>query len=271
MITRTLTSVAGLGLASLLFVSTAFAGESASTSGYGKAPAYGTGAAMPASTDSDFPLYGGVSLGYETHYMFRGVNLGENAPWGEIDLNYDLTETLSLNFGAWYINPTSDVGGINPTDELDVYGFLIFPIGDLSVSVGMTAFFFPEVDGDSQEYGIALGYPIGDLFDLGFEYWADANAKGPDAFGHYFELNGSKSIELSDVIALNLGTGVGFGENYFGVSGWNHVFALGGLSFALTDTAALDLYVGGNWPVGDLKDFGEKDRVHGGASISVSF
>jgi hypothetical protein len=32
-----------------------------------------------------------------------------------------------------------------------------------------------------------------------------------------------------------------------------------------------DTYIGGNFPIGELSDLGEKDRVYGGASVSVSF
>ena len=73
------------------------------------------------------------------------------------------------------------------------------------------------------------------------------------------------------LLELGLATGISYGENYFGVSSLNHAYATAGLSYALTESATFDIYVGGNFPLEDLSDLGEDDDVYGGASISVEF
>jgi hypothetical protein len=224
-----------------------------------------------AEEDSWFPFYGSVDVGYDSSYMFRGVNLGDRAPWAGLDLNYDFSESLSLNFGAWYINPTGQTFGTDANDELDVYGYLLFPLGPLEVAVGGTGFFFTEAGDRSSEWGLALGYSVMDFVDLGFEWWADLNAGSTGGTGHYFEVNASKSFDITDWLAFTVATGISYTDDYFFVSSWNHVYATGGLSFALTENMAFDAYIGGNWPIEELKDLGEKDRVYGGASVSVSF
>jgi hypothetical protein len=236
----------------------------------GKAPAP---VIVEEEDSSWFPFYGSVGVGFDSAYMFRGVNLGDRAPWAEIDLNYDFSDTLSLNFGVWYTNPTGKTfGEFDDNDELDPYAYLLFPLGPFDIAIGGMGFFYTEANDQSSEWGVAVGYSLFDFVDLGFEWWADLNANLDNGgTGHYFELNASKGFDLTDWMAFTVATGISYGDKYYGVSSWNHVFVTGGLSFALTETMSFDTYIGGNFPVGELSDLGEKDRVYGGASVSVSF
>ena len=242
----------GLALATSLSVSLASAGEVYSD----KAPV------MDAIVEPAPAIYGSLSLGYETTYLFRGVDFGDDAPWAGLDLNYDLDDTLSLNAGVWYINPTQNPAD---SDELDLYAFVTKTFGDLSVSVGGTYFYFAEADADATELGGSLGYSLG-FIDVGAVYYYDFETEG-----HYYEANVSKGFDLTDTVALGLASGIGFGEDYYGVSGGNHVYVTAGLTFALTETMSLDVYVGGNFVLDDLSDQGEDDDVHGGASVSIAF
>ena len=210
----------------------------------------------------DVPFSGTVSVGYETDYIFRGRNLGSDAPWASVDLNFALNDAMSVDVGAWYLNSTN-----NPTnfDELDVYAFLNFPLGPLTASVGGTWFYFPESGGDTGEASLGLAYDLGIFQISGFAAYDFV----PD--GWYFQIAGDKTIALTDCLDLGFGAGISYGEEYFGVSSFNHAFAVGSLTLHLTESAALSGYVGGNFPLGDLEDAGGEDEVHGGVSISVSF
>ena len=79
------------------------------------------------------------------------------------------------------------------------------------------------------------------------------------------------SVELTACTTLVLGAGISYGDDYYGVSSFNHAYATAGIDYALTETATFSVYVGGNFPLDDLEDAGEDDDIHGGASISVSF
>ena len=206
-------------------------------------------------------IYGSVSVGYESTYLFRGVDFGDDAPWSGLDLNYDLSDTVSINAGAWYINPSEG----SDNDELDLYASITKTFGDLSISFGGTWFYFPEASADVSELGTSLGYSLG-FVDLGASYYYDFETEG-----HYYEAGVSKSIGLTDTIALNLATGAGFGSDYYDVDGFSHVYVTAGLTFALSETVAFDIYVGGNFVGDDLSAAGEDDDVHGGASLTVSF
>jgi len=207
------------------------------------------------------PFTGSVSVGYETTYLFRGVDFGDDAPWGAIDLNYVLGSNLDLDLGAWYINPTQNPTGF---DELDLYGFLNFPLGFLDASVGGTWFYFPEPGGSTGEVSLGLGYDFG-IAELGF-----FTAYDFDGEGFYFDLGAGKTIPLGACLDLGLGAGISYVDDYFGTNGWNHAYATASLILHMTESAALTGYVGGNFPL-EAIDATEDDDLHGGVSVSVSF
>ncbi len=213
------------------------------------------------------PFTGSVAAGYETTYLFRGVDFGDDAPWASIDVSFDTWGATSIDLGTWYINPTGDVPGNDAEfDELDVYAFLNFPLWIFDASIGAVWFYFAETDDEALEGDFSLAYSVGDLFDLGLLTVFDETTDG-----WYFELSASKGIPLTDCLSLGLGAGISYGLEYYGVEGWNHAFATAGLTYALTETAAVDLYIGGNMVFDELESAGEDDDVHGGISVSVGF
>ena len=213
-------------------------------------------------TEESSIFSGSISVGYDTDYIFRGVNLGTDAAWGGVDTNFELAEGLSLNLGAWYINPT---GGGRDNDELDLYAFLNTSVGDLDLGVGFTSYIFPEAGGDTPEAALTLGYSIG-VIDLGVLYAYDF-----DAEGSYIENTIGTTIEISDNVALELGTGISYGVDYYGVDGFNNVFARAALPIALTETLTLSPYIAHSWAIDSLEDNGGDDELFGGASLSVKF
>jgi len=232
---------------------------------------------MPAPSDPvknpvcAVPFYGSVSFGYESSYLFRGGRYGDHAPWAGLDLNLDLNQNLSLNFGTWYINPTKQNAIVN--DEFDLYAYLFFPFdcpvtGSWDVGVGGSWFFFLEDEFDEGEVNLLLTKSIGNLFDFTFDYVYDVTFEG-----HYFGYYADKSIPLTQCLDLDLGTGISHGDdNYnFLVLGGDHVYAKAGLTFHLTQTADFSTYILGNFPFNDLEEAGQESDVYGGASVTISF
>jgi len=211
------------------------------------------------------PFYGSVSVGYDTSYLFRGGRLGDDAPWAGLDLNYDISDTLSLNFGTWYINPTNnEVVG----DELDIYAYGITSLGNWDVAVGGTWFYFAEDGGDEGELNFVATRPIGTLFDFTFDYVYDLTFEG-----HYFGYYASKTIPLTNCLDLNLDTGISHGDDNYNyiILGGDHMYASAGLTWYMTDAASVNAYVLGNFPYDDLEAAGEDNDVYGGFSVSVDF
>ena len=215
------------------------------------------------------PFTGELSVGYETNYIFRGVNLGEDAPWASVGLNFPLNEKLSLDVGTWYINSTNNPDNF---DELDTYAFLNFQVLGLDASVGGTWYYFPEQGGDTGELSLGLSKDL-KIFELGGFAAYDLG----DIGGWYFETRALRTFALADCLDLNLGSGISFTDNYsfrdpfLGADGWNHAYVRLGLGWHMTETATLNTYIGGNFALDALENIDDADRLHGGASVSVAF
>ena len=202
-----------------------------------------------------------ISIGYDTVYMFRGVDFGDDLVWSDVNLTLPLSESLELNFGAWYAGLADD-----DFTELDLYAGLTYNITDsLSVGVGFIEYFYPRTDDEVAEVGATLGYSVAGV-DFGLGYYYDFETEGS-----YYEVGASYEIALTDSLSLVPGVVVGFGDDYYGVSGGNHVGLSLGLPIQLTSTATLTPYVAGNLPIDSLDDTGEDDQVFGGVALTVTF
>lgn len=205
-----------------------------------------------------------VSVGYDTHYIFRGFNYGENLVWAGVDLGVPLSDGLSLNLGTWYGTLAED-----SYDELNLLAGLSYDTGDFTVGVGAIWYYYPQgfsgggvgID-DSLELGASVGTSVGPV-DLGLGYYYDLEEEGS-----YIELGAETTIKLSDTVSLVPGTSISYADDYFGVNGFNAVGARLSLPIALTDRATLTPYIAGTW---EIDDSGQDDEIYGGVSLSVSF
>ncbi len=251
-------SIVGLLTGATLYVATsAHAGEMVQTAAV---PAAGGGAGGGSLID---PITGAVTVGFDSHYIFRGTNLGENAPWGSVDLNVPLGSAFNLGLGAWYIHPTSPAGAlpVDKNDELDLYASLGTTVGPLDVAVGYTAFIYPEADGgETNEVGISLGTSLG-IFDASFGYYHDF-----DLETNYFEWALGTTFELTDRVGLSLGAALGHFEDKL-----SNVLITASLPIRISDSAVLEPYIAGSINGGDIEGPGRKDQLFGGASLSLSF
>jgi hypothetical protein len=211
------------------------------------------------SAVAEQPLGGTISAGYQTNYIFYGVDLGSNAVWTGVD--YAVPGT-PLNVGVWYINPTD--GHLD--DELDVYASLNKEIGGFDTSLTFTGYFFPDSGADATyELGLGIGK------SLGFVDW---NATGRYDFeigGWYFETGISKGFALTDIIELVVSTGISYQVDYWRSGGdFNHVYLSAALPISLRSNVTLEPYVAGLFALDAIDSF-QDDIIHGGVSLSVTF
>jgi hypothetical protein len=236
----------------------------------------GTPAKAPAPIQpvvEEEPLGFTLSVGYDSHYVFRGVLFAENLVWGQIDGTIPLTDMLSLNVGAWYGTSADDSGVFSVPGssgsfhELDLYGAILADLGPVTVGAKYTAYLY---DGDADledinEVGIIATTTIGPVDLLGGAYYDDATD------GFYFEVGVSHAFEVTDRISIVPAALISFADDYYGVSSFNHIKVAVSVPIKLTSTATLTPYIAGNFPLEDLEDAGEEDRVYGGVALSVSF
>lgn len=199
-----------------------------------------------------------VSVGYDTDYMFRGVNLGQDLLWSDVNVSTSLSDGLDLGVGAWYANVADDAGN----DELDIYAGLSTSMGDMSVDLGATYYYYPDPTAGegTLEFGIGLGTSAGPIdLSLGLYYDIDLEAA-------YYEVGAATSFDLTDTMAVDVGGAIG---NFDGDTLTALTFTIG-VPITLSDSASLSPYVGVNIPLDDYEDeFG--DDIYSGLSLTVGF
>lgn len=212
-------------------------------------------------------LSGGLSMGYDTAYLFRGANYGDDAVWAGADFNLTVRPNLLINFGLWYVNPTADIVIVD--DELDLYSYVVVPLGDCwELAAGGTWYYYPEEEADAAELGLTLSRKIFDFCKFSFEYVYDLDAEG-NYFGYYLD----KVIEVCDNLDLTLGAGISHADHNYDVGrlAGDRAYVQGGLTYHLTESLDVNAYMLGNFPLDELDARGEKEDLYGGLSMTVSF
>ena len=203
-----------------------------------------------------------VSVGYDTDYIFRGANLGQDLLWTDVNVSTSLSDGLGLNIGAWYANPT-DAGD----DELDIYAGVSTDLGGMSLDLGTTYYYYPGATGSNTlEFGAALGTSVG-AFDVSLGVYHDIDTENT-----YVELGAGTSFDLTDNISLDLGASIGNNQDEViggQADGLTAVTITVGAPIGLTDNASLTPYLGINAGLDDNQDAG--DEIFSGISLSVGF
>ena len=215
-------------------------------------------------TDPPADLGASVAVGYNTHYIFRGINYGENQVTTQVDYTCPIT---GISIGAWYGNPTSG-GGLNPghNDELDLYANISHSFGSIDAWLGYTAYTYPEGGSSTNEVGTGIGTAVGPL-DLALGAYYDF-----DIDGWYLDLTLSYSYVLCDAASLDLAAGISYSVDYSTSSGsdFNNVLLVVSVPVALTDRATLTPYIAGTLALDAIDGF-QDDELFGGVSLSVAF
>ena len=203
-----------------------------------------------------------VSVGYDTDYIFRGANLGQDLLWSDVNVSTSLSDGLGLNIGAWYANPT-DAGD----DELDIFAGVSTDLGGMSLDLGTTYYYYPGATGSNTfEFGAALGTSVG-AFDVSLGVYHDIDTENT-----YVELGSGTSFDLTDNISLDLGATIGNNQDEVvggQADGLTAVTITVGAPIGLTDNASLTPYLGINAGLDDNQDAG--DEIFSGISLSVGF
>jgi hypothetical protein len=209
-----------------------------------------------------------LSFGYDSNYIFRGVDYGENLVWTGLDLAVPLTQgsqPVELNLGAWYASLADTA-----YDELNLLAGLGTSIGGFDVGLGYMFYYFPMDSSDANEVGLTVGRSVNLGAALGLDIGAGAYYDF-ETEGWYWEAAVETEFEISEHVSLVPGALISWADSYYGISGGNHVALTLKLPIQLTPTATLTPYIAGNLPYDKLDDAGEDDQVYGGVSLSISF
>lgn len=255
-------------LNALLLPALSFLAASAIAGAPAKAPA-------PVQPPAEEPLGFSATIGYDTHYFFRGFVFAENLVSAGVDGTIPLTDMLSLNIGAWYGTSADDSGTYNfgggSFHELDLYGALLADLGPVTVGAKYTAYLYDGASTDNgalndvNEVGLFLTTTLGPVDVIAGAYYDDATD------GFYFETGVSHTFAVTDRISLVPAALISYGADYYGVDGFNHLKLALSAPIKLTSTATLTPYIAGNIRIEDVDDLGAQEEVYGGIALTVSF
>ena len=225
-----------------------------------------------------------ASLGYDSAFIFRGVEFAEHWVSGGIGLDIPLVSNVSFVGGASYGVSADDnvtLGGIDAIasglsyERLELNGGVSVDLGAATVGLGYRWYNhqgdLSSILEDGHEVGLTvatsagpLNFGLGGYYDFGIEGW-------------YFEAAVNSSITITDSISLVPGVSIGYAQDYswhvagFSADGFTAVNLSLALPIKLTKSATLTPYVAGNLPIDALDDAGEDSQIYGGVKLSVSF
>ena len=210
-----------------------------------------------------------LSVGYDSKYIFRGVDFGDHLVWGSLSIPIKLTDKLTFTFAPWYGNIAD--GGY---DELDLAAGFTYDLGFATIGAGYTWYYFPFSGFDTNEPNVTITSCLGSLGACKINWFAgsfcDLEADAGDE-GWYFETGFNSTIAITDKISLVPEVRVTYATDYYGQDGWNNVLVKLGAPIALTKTATLTPYIAGSLALEGLDAIGQDDELIGGVSLTVTF
>lgn len=215
-------------------------------------------------------IEGALTAAYESKYIFRGQDLGDNLFW--VDLSATLFGFWTV--GAWYANIEDP-----DFDELDLYTSFAYDIetgaGTFTPEIGFIAYLFPDSNADTtyELYG-ALSYSPIDLLSLGLYAGYDFEVEG-----WYFAATVEASIPVTPWLSLDPSAGISVNYDYFADPG-DDDGAFNSVDVRLTanitppffkfENVTISPFIAATFPLEALDDQFD-DEIYGGCAVSVSF
>ena len=206
-------------------------------------------------------------VGYNSKYIFRGVDLGSDAFEYGLDFAGSTDHGFDWSAGIWGISPDNEDGNV---DELDIYAAVSKDLGGVTVSAGFTAYTYDSGEDDSEVF---LG-ASGTIADIDASLTVLFGTEGILTDQILLEGNLGYSYEISETVSANLGLTYGLildeGDGgYSSGSGYAYFTASFGLDFTLSDEMTFSPYV--SFVDGADRVGGVNAETIGGATLSFAF
>lgn len=238
----------------------------AAGSAFAGSPVMTTSAPTQTAAACDAGFEGNIHIGYNTDYIFRGTDQGEDMVEAGLDLSKDFGG-FNLSGGLWYASITdSHVGDY---DELDLYAEASKDFGFATAYVGYIWYHFEGTDeiDDAQEVYFGLSRELFWGIDASLTYYWDVETDNQG----YTELGLKKSFEFTPCISLDLGSKLAYLVEEGDFSHWTTSAAV---NFKVKDTFTISPYLGVAVELDGAEEYSgksEKDYLFGGVKASVSF
>lgn len=215
------------------------------------------------------PFSTNLSAGYDTDYIFRGLDMGENLVWTGLGIEVPVCDAVLLNVGAWYGTLTDTNFG-----ELDLSAGLTYDLGPATLGVGYTYYHFAR--GIFNPRGVSNTSDINGTLvsSYGPVDFAALYSYNTTTDGHYFEIGASTRIRLCDTAVLVPAASIGYNAGYHpGTSDdFNAVNISLSLPIDITGNAVLTPYIAASLALDSLKPINaSNDILYGGVNLAIGF
>ena len=192
-----------------------------------------------------------ASVGYDSKYIFRGVELADESMTVSLDVEFD-----DAYLGLWTNQPIT--GGFD--NEFDFYGGMGFDVAEgISMDVGGTLYYYPESGSGSETFELYTGFAFDTELSPAFYIYYDLDLEAftfEGSIGHSYEMDENASLDAAAFYGHV--DGDGFNYSYYGASL--------DVVYSLSDTSAAS--VGIRYTNGSD---GLSDKVYFGAAVSTGF
>lgn len=211
-------------------------------------------------------------VGYNSKYIFRGVDLGDDAYEYGLDLAGTCDCGLDWSAGIWGISPDGEDGNV---DEFDIYGSVSKAFGGVTVSTGFTAYTYDGGGSDDAEVFVGVSGELSEGLEAGLNLYygtdgiLDEQVLLEASLGYSWEITSTVGLGIGVVYVYVADEG---DAGYAADDGSAYFAATLSLDFALSEDLTFSPYV-------SYVD-GEEDRIGaaaadgdviGGASVSFAF
>lgn len=227
-------------------------------------------------------LEGEIHVGYNTSYIWRGFDLGNDMVEAGVDMAYDFGNGLNISAGAWYASFDSNRTLSGGDDELDLYAEVSKDFGFATAFVGYIyymnnphsyAILNPFPDDDQQEVYFGLSRELFWGVEGSLAYYWDVVGDN----GGYTELGLEKSFEFTPCLSLDTGVKTGY---FWEEGGLGHVTAMVALNWNFLGDATISPYIAYSWELDELESVyvpgglplgNEENQIFGGVKLTVKF
>ncbi len=205
------------------------------------------------------------SVGYDSHYIFRGEFLQYSTFWTELSYEWEINDTFSLGVTPWFLQDA-----IADYDEWNLLVDLTATFGETEFTLGYAGFWYPRGDiGAGVGEGAEHEFSVGASRSLGPLTVGVLSAWNYNRDGFYYELSVEYEHELSDSLTLTPMVTSGWDHKYYdNGGGWNHMAFLVKVDWAVSSRLSVSPYVAENITSARLEN---RNDFFGGIQIAMEF
>lgn len=224
---------------------------------------------------AESPFTVNFSLGYDSEYMFRGVDILNFATedgdlvWADLNIS-----AYGFTAGAWYAEGINKGNGDLEYNELDLYLSYTYALGPVNLTAGYIFYLFPD-SGDTYSHEVNIGISTSAIpfITPSLFYYYDIEESGDDLYdGGYLEFKLASSIPvIADKVSIDPYALVSYDFEYNSTeSDWNNAQVGVAIPVKLTPNITISAYAAYSWALSAIDDF-QNDELWGGAKVGFSF